>query len=170
MTHSNGMMFGPPPPPPQLSNNGATHPLQTTQSGNHVSTGNPVTSINNLHQNHMHPHQQAGGPTQQLQHCNYGSRQHQPHGNGLNGNRTPAVHTGPSNTCFSNPAGVLSVAMASQPQISQQVSGPPPPYHFQPAPNNGVPGPTYVGSPHSCNLQGIPPQIPFSTSGNKIEL
>ena len=175
MPHSNAMMFGPPPPPPQLPNNGATHPLQTTQSGNHINpSGNAVNSINNnIHQNHLHPHQQqaGAGPTPQLQHSNYGARQHPAahHGNGLNGNRTSAVHTqGPSNSCFSNPAGVLSVAMASQPQISQQVSGPPPPYHFQPAPNNGVPGPTYVGSPHSCNLQGIPQQIPFSTAGNNI--
>ena len=167
MTHSNAMMFGP--PPPQLPNNGATHPLQTTQSGNHVNPA--VNSINNnIHQNHLqHPHhpQPGGGPTQQLQHCNYGARPHPAAAHhGLN--RTSAVHTqGPSNSCFSNPAGVLSVAMASQPQISQQVSGPPP-YHFQPAPNNGVPGPTYVGSPHSCNLQGIPPQIPFSTAGDYI--
>ena len=166
MNPTNNMMFGP--PPPQMPHNGATHPLQTTQSGNHiVSSGSTVNSMpTNLHPNHVHPQQQAGGPTQQSQYCNYGARQLPHHVNGMNVSRANAVPTGPANSCFSNPPGVHSVPLPSQSNLVHQISAPPPPYHFQHAPNNATQGSAYLSPPNGCNLQGVPIQIPFSTAGD----
>ena len=169
------MMFG---PPPQLPPNGATHPLQSTQSGNNISSGanlsNPMS--NNIHQNHVNHSQQSvgggGGTTQQLQHCNYGgARPHHQHP-GMNGNRvTGGVPNITSNACFSNPAGVLPVAIAAQTPMTHQVTGPPPPYQpFQHTTNGHQGPPAYPGSSHGCNLPGVQPQIPFSAAGNYIRL
>ena len=71
MTHSNPMLLG---PPPQMPHNGASHPLQSTQSGNNLSLGANVSNSmsNNIHPNHVNHHQQqqsGSGTTQQLQHC-----------------------------------------------------------------------------------------------------
>ena len=164
------MMFGAPPPPP-LPPTGATHHLQTPQSGNHlVSAGSTGHTVNtNLHQNHVHPHQQAGGPTQQLQNCHFGARHLPQYVNGLASNRAAAVSTGASNSCFSNPAGVLPVALTTQAPLGHPIAAPPPPYHFQHAPNNGGQGQSFGGAPHNCNLQGIPPPIPFSTANGEYD-
>ena len=173
MTHSNPMMFG---PPPQLPPNGATHPLQSAQSGNNASSGangvsNPMS--NHIHQNHVNnQHQSAsggGGATQPLQNCNYGGARHHPTHPGMNGNRVAGggLPNGTSNACFSNPTGVLPVAIAAQSPMTHQVTGPPPPYQpFQHAPNGPQGPPAYPGSSHGCNFQGMQPQIPFSAAGN----
>ena len=170
MTHSNPMLLG---PPPQLPHNGATHPMQSTQSGNNVSLGTNVSNSmsNNIHPNHVNHHQQqqsGSGPTQQVQHCNYGGARPHPQHHGLNGNRvTGGIPNGPSNGCFSNPTGVIPVAIAGHAPMTHQVAGPPPPYQpFQHAPNGPQGPPAYPASSHGCNLQGMPAQIPFSTAGN----
>ena len=149
--------------PPQLPPNGANNNLQTTQSANHMVPSS--NSVNSMHPNQNNIHHHSGGPSLQIQHCNFGARP-QPHQfNGANGTRPTAV---PTNGCYPNAPGVIPTAIAPQPHPVHQIAGPPPPYHFQHAPNNALQGQTaYVGPPQSCNLQGVPTPVPFSAAGTK---
>ena len=157
-----------PPPPHPLPSTGATHQVQTPQSGNHlVSPSNSRHSGNTALQQNNVPHPHVGGPTQQIQNCHFGTRPFSQYINGIPNNRLDVVSTGVSNGCFSNPNGVIPVAIGSQPPLGHPLTAPPPPYPFQQAPNNGVRGQAFTGSPPNCNLQGMPPPIPFSTAGGE---
>ena len=167
MGQSNQLMFGAPPPP--MPPNSTTHHLQPPHSGNHlVASSNNGHSINHqMHQNHIvHPQQQSAGPTQQMQHCQFGARNQLQHVSGLVGSRPVAITGAAVNSCLSNPAGLLPIPVATQPLRGHPLV--PPPYHFQPASNNGGQGQGFAGAPHNCNLQRIPPPIPFSNSTGKL--